>query len=81
MNATGWHSKEPITIISVIALKSDSTTIFQIVREIDPEALISQSEVIGVYGKGFNSINETVKKPNAKNIIKKKFSKFTKWIK
>ena len=76
MNATGWYSKEPITVISVIALKSDSTHIFQIVRDIDPGALISQSEVIGVYGKDFDSIHKAAKKPNTKN-IKKKLSNLT----
>ena len=30
--------------------------IFQKIKEIDPEAFISQGSVMGVYGKGFDEI-------------------------
>ena len=56
LDGMGWYSKEPVKVITVIARKNQSTKIFRIVKEIDPNAFISQSSVIGVYGKGFDVI-------------------------
>ncbi len=56
IDATGWHSKEQIKMISVIARKRESSTIFGIVKKVDPDAFISQSDVIGVYGRGFEKM-------------------------
>jgi uncharacterized membrane-anchored protein YitT (DUF2179 family) len=39
-----------------MAKKTESVSIFRIVKSIDPNAFISQSTVIGVYGKGFDPI-------------------------
>ena len=52
----GWYSKEPVKVITVVARKNESIKIFRIVKDIDPNAFISQSSVIGVYGKGFDII-------------------------
>ena len=56
LDGTGWYSQMPVKVIVVIAKKNESVTIFRIVKNIDPDAFISQSSVIGVYGKGFDSI-------------------------
>jgi len=34
--------------------RNESTRIFRIVKDIDPEAFVSQMSAIGVYGKGFD---------------------------
>jgi len=39
-----------------MAKKTESVTIFRIVKNIDPTAFISQSSVIGVFGNGFDQI-------------------------
>jgi uncharacterized membrane-anchored protein YitT (DUF2179 family) len=52
----GWYSKKTVTVVIVPAKKTESTTIFRIVKHIDPHAFISQSSVIGVYGEGFQQI-------------------------
>ena len=41
-------------IVFVLAKKSESAKIFQLIDEIDPNAFVSQSAVIGVYGEGFD---------------------------
>ena len=46
-------TKEEIKIVIVVTRKNESIQIFRIINEIDPNAFISQSSVIGVYGKGF----------------------------
>lgn len=56
INGTGWYSKKEVKIIVVMAKKTESVTIFRIVKNIDPNAFISQSSVIGVYGQGFEQI-------------------------
>jgi len=56
LDGTGWYSHTQVKVIVVMAKKNESTTIFRIVKSIDPNAFISQSSVIGVYGKGFDPI-------------------------
>ena len=56
LDGMGWYSKEPVKVITVVARKNESIKIFRIVKEIDPNAFISQSSAIGVYGEGFDVI-------------------------
>ena len=56
LDGMGWYSKEPVKVITVIARKNESIKIFKIVKDIDPNAFISQSSAIGVYGEGFDVI-------------------------
>ncbi len=56
LDGTGWYSKQPIKVITVLAKKSESSEIFDLVHRIDPNAFVSQSDVRGVYGQGFESI-------------------------
>ena len=53
INGQGWYTKEPSKVITVIARRNESTQIFKLIKEIDSDAFISQSSVIGVYGRGF----------------------------
>jgi uncharacterized membrane-anchored protein YitT (DUF2179 family) len=57
LNATGYYSKEPVTILVVMAKKNESVKIFRIVKQVDPNAFVSQSSAIGVYGQGFDRLN------------------------
>lgn len=56
LNGTGWYSKNDVKVLVVLAKKSQSVGIFRLVKDIDPNAFISQSSVIGVYGEGFDRI-------------------------
>lgn len=56
LDGTGWYSKNDVKVLVVMAKKSQSVEIFRLVKEIDPNAFISQSSVIGVYGEGFDRI-------------------------
>jgi len=56
LDGMGWYSKEPVKVLTVIARKNESIPIFRIVKECDPNAFISQSSAIGVYGEGFDVI-------------------------
>ena len=56
LDGTGWHSKEPIKVVTVLARKNESVKIFRLVKNIDPNAFVSQSSAIGVYGEGFDQM-------------------------
>ena len=55
VNATGFYSGRETKMLFVLAKKSQSPLIFQIIHELDPKAFVSQSAVIGVYGEGFDA--------------------------
>jgi len=56
MDGVGWYSKEHVKIITVLARKNESTSIFRLVKQLDSNAFISQTSAIGVYGEGFDVI-------------------------
>ena len=58
MDGQGWYSKEPVKVITVMARRNESTQIFKLIKDIDPDAFISQSAAIGVYGRGFDPIGK-----------------------
>ncbi|MDR0972593.1 MAG: YitT family protein [Prevotellaceae bacterium] len=60
LDGTGWYSKNEVKVLVVLAKKSQSVHIFRLVKQIDPDAFISQSSVIGVYGEGFDRIKVKV---------------------
>ncbi len=56
IDAKGWYSKSDVKIVLVLAKRSESTNIFRLVKAIDPNAFVSQSAVIGVFGQGFDKM-------------------------
>jgi len=56
LDGIGSYSKEPVKVLVVLARKNESIKIFRIVKQTDPNAFVSQSSVIGVYGEGFDII-------------------------
>ena len=56
LNGTGWYSKNDVKVLVVLAKRRQSLDIFRLVKRIDPNAFISQSSVIGVYGEGFDQL-------------------------
>ena len=49
----GFYSGRDVSMLFVLARRSESGRIFALINEIDPRAFVSQSAVIGVYGEGF----------------------------
>ena len=45
-----------VKMMFVLAKKRESTTIFRFIKDIEPNAFVSQSAVIGVFGEGFDRI-------------------------
>ena len=56
LDGTGWYSKQSIKVVVVLAKKSQAVEIFRLVKDVDENAFISQSNVVGVYGEGFDKL-------------------------
>ena len=56
LDGVGGYSRKPVKVIVLLAKKSESVSIFRLVKIIDHQAFISQSIVRGVYGEGFDQI-------------------------
>ena len=54
--AKGWFSKEEKQVLMVVTRKTDMNLLLRYVKSIDPDAFLSVSSVMGVYGQGFDSI-------------------------
>ena len=54
--AKGWYSKEEKEVVMVVTRKADLNLLLKYVKTIDPEAFLSVSSVMGVYGQGFDTI-------------------------
>ena len=62
LDGTGWYSKQSIKVVVILAKKNQANEIFRLVRDIDENAFISQSNVVGVYGEGFDKLKVKKKK-------------------
>jgi uncharacterized membrane-anchored protein YitT (DUF2179 family) len=54
LDGTGWYTKKEQKVLVLMAKRSESNSIFRLVKSIDPNAFVSQTNVVGVYGKGFD---------------------------
>lgn len=61
LDGHGWYTGQDMKVLCILAKKNESVTIFRIIKLIDPNAFVSQSAVIGVYGEGFDEMKVTVK--------------------
>ena len=66
LDGHGYYTGKPTKVLCLLAKKRESLLIFRIVKTIDPNAFVSQSSVIGVYGEGFDPIKVNIKKENKK---------------
>ena len=62
LDGHGWYTGKEMKVLCLLAKKRESVTIFRLIKTIDPNAFVSQSSVIGVYGEGFDQIKVREKK-------------------
>lgn len=73
LEGTGWYTKAHVKIVMVMCRKHESVNIFRIIKQTDREAIITQSNVNGVYGFGFDELKvrvhnkKTIEKPAEDN--------------
>ncbi|MDR2126373.1 MAG: YitT family protein [Prevotellaceae bacterium] len=56
LRSMGWYSKKEGNVLIVVVRKKDMKQIHRIINSIDKDAFISESNVTGVYGRGFDAI-------------------------
>ena len=61
LDGHGFWTGRPTKVLCLLAKKRESVQIFRIVKQIEPNAFVSQSSVIGVYGEGFDEMKVKVK--------------------
>ena len=69
LDGHGWYTGNDMKVLCILAKKNESQTIFRLIKMIDPNAFVSQSAVIGVYGEGFDEMKVRIK--NTKKLEKK----------
>lgn len=52
----GWYSKAEVDLLIIMVRKYESQEIFNYIKEIDPNAMVSQTFCHGVFGHGFDPI-------------------------
>ena len=61
INGMGWYSKHEVKVLLVMCRKIESVNIFRIIKSIDKDAFITQANVNGVYGQGFDEVKVKMK--------------------
>ncbi len=64
IDGRGWFTKQPAEIVMVVTRKTDLNLLLRLVKAIDPDAFLSVASVTGVYGRGFDPIKLSAKKPS-----------------
>ena len=65
LDGHGWYSGADMKVLCILARKRESVMMFRLIKSIDPNAFVSQSSVIGVYGEGFDEMKvKVIKKEN-----------------
>lgn len=63
LTGEGWYSKKEVKVLLVMCRKIEAVTISRIIKSIDPEAFVTQANVNGVYGKGFDELKVRMRAP------------------
>lgn len=69
LDGHGWYTGNEVKVLCILAKKYESQGIFRLIKIIDPEAFVSQSSVIGVYGEGFDEMK--VRTTSHKSLLKR----------
>ena len=66
LDGHGWYTGQKMKVLCILAKKNESVNMFRLIKMIDPQAFVSQSAVIGVYGEGFDEMNVKIKQEKKK---------------
>lgn len=58
INGEGWYSKQPTKLVMVVCRKSETSSLFKVIKEVDPSAFMTFGSVMGVYGLGFEALKK-----------------------
>ncbi|MDE6654206.1 MAG: YitT family protein [Muribaculaceae bacterium] len=72
LTGEGWYSKKEVKVLLVMCRKIEAVTISRIIKTIDPLAFVTQANVNGVYGKGFDELKVKMRAPSHNKTPKSK---------
>ena len=56
LEGKGFYTGNEMNVLFVLAKKRESNNLFRLIKDIDPNAFVTQSNVKSVYGRGFDHI-------------------------
>lgn len=56
MHGQGWYSKKDVEVVMVLCRRYESQGLFNLIKALDPDAIVSQQFCHGVFGEGFDKI-------------------------
>lgn len=68
IQARGFYTNHEVKMLFIMAKRRESKIIFSIINEIDPHAFVTQTNVIGVYGEGFDKFKVSGSHPKAQRL-------------
>ena len=71
LDGHGWYTGQKMKVLCILARKNESINMFRLIKMIDPNAFVSQSSVIGVYGEGFDEMKVKVPKEMRNKEVRK----------
>lgn len=54
VDAKGGYSGTPVKVLILVVRQREASQVYHLIDDIDPHAFVTQSQVMGVYGKGFD---------------------------
>lgn len=69
MDAEGYYTGHKTKIILTVTRRREAPFLYRLIDEIDPHAFITQSQVMGVFGNGFDRLKVKHKKIRAKKEV------------
>ncbi len=65
LHGTGWYSKKDTHVLLVVCRRLEASAVSRIIKSVDSNAFVTQANVKGVYGQGFDELKTRVKKQKA----------------
>ena len=56
LDCLGWYTGSARKMLVVVVRKSEMQNIMRVTKLVDPEAFLTMNTVMGVYGKGFDTL-------------------------
>ncbi len=56
VDGKGWYTKEEQKVLITMVRKFEANDVYRIIKEVDPDAFTSTASVMGVFGRGFETI-------------------------
>ena len=68
LEGKGYYTGNNIKVVVVVARLQEARQVYQMINDIDEEAFITQSQVMGVFGKGFDKLKVKHRKRAAQKL-------------